>query len=305
MFSEAITWTQRRLQIKFRAKSILRAVYFRLLLVLAIYQVPMLVLSDLISRIDFGGPTVEILGIPVSLVGEAARFIMLFLEAPLLLGASAYMLRLDEQRPLRVGSVFSWFSDGRRLTQAANYALFSVALQLVLYPLDRLPQLWLNSRAEEYAGVLQQMMETTGSGGLPDAELLRQGLAISGQSMLCTGLSVCFMLVMMLFAPLAYLVAMDPEGQTGFFAKLKENFRCIRGHYFEFLVFTLSFIGWYLLASLLSQFGRILIYPYIYMAQAVFFNRLIRAKRGLPDPGAAPSEGESDPEQNQEKERER
>ena len=94
---------------------------------------------------------------------------------------------------------------------------------------------------------------------------------------------------------LLYIIP-DPE-RGPFFRKVLESMRCMRGHLIEFCIFCVSFAGWYLLSSLFGQYMCILFYPYIHIAQAIFLNRLILARRRKDAP--APETADEENKENQ------
>ena len=269
---------RRRLIIKQRAKTISAIFYFRLLILFALYLFPFTLASDFFGRISFGGPEFQLFGITVNLTRELLLLGTLVLESPIFLGVCDYMLSLDRETPKPLSSVFSWYSDGARIKEGLRYSLFNIALHVVLFPLQRLPLLWSAAHLEEYSSAAAKVMEAARAGTEADMAIVDSVTRLSAQITACEGIVLLATFITMWFAPLPYLLAEDP-GNGKFFRKVLESMSAMRGHLIEYCIFCISFAGWYLLSSLFGQYMCILFYPYIHIAQAIFLNRLILARR--------------------------
>jgi len=166
----------------------------------------------------------------------------------------------------------------------------------VLFPLQRLPLLWSAAHLEEYSSAAAKVMEAARAGTEADLSVVDTVTRLSAQITACEGIVLLATVITMWFAPLPYLLAEDP-GNGSFFRKVLESMRCMRGHLIEFCIFCVSFAGWYLLSSLFGQYMCILFYPYIHIAQAIFLNRLILARRRKDAP--APETADEENKENQ------
>ncbi len=290
---------RRRLIIKQRAKTISALFYFRLLVLFALYLFPFTLAADLFGRISFGGPEFQLFGITVNVTRELLLLGTLVLESPIYLGVCDYMLALDRETPKPLVSVFSWYSEGPRVKEGLRYSLFNIVLHVILFPLQRLPMLWAAGHMEEYSNAAAAVMEAARAGTEADMSVVDTVTRLSGQITACEGIVLLATVITMWFSPLPYLLAEDP-GNGSFFRKVLESMTVMRGHLIEYCIFCVSFAGWYLLASLFGQYMCILFYPYIHIAQAIFLNRLILARRRMDaPPPETPDEGKSENPENQ------
>lgn len=278
MSAPRTTVTQRRQAIKARAHVISNLAFLRLLTVLALYTFPLTFLSDLLGKLQFGGPELSLFGIPVNLMREGILLLVVFLEAPLLLGSCEFLLGLDRERPLPVLSVFSWLGEGQRLWGSAKYALFQAGLSLVLFPLQRLPMLWTQANAEVYTDAVNAVMAAAQKGETVDLAVVETVTSVSSTLFLLELGMLAAALLCQWFAPLPYLFA-ESGGRCRLLPALRESIACMRGHFWEYTLFLLSMVGWFVLANLLSSYLCVIVYPYVYMAQTIFLNRLILSRR--------------------------
>ncbi|MBR3691487.1 MAG: hypothetical protein IKL89_02145 [Clostridia bacterium] len=290
-----IGMTQRRQIIKHRAKVLSGFFYFRLLILFALYVFPLTLAGDLFNRISFGGPTFILLGIEVNLLREVLLAATVLLEAPIFLAVCNYMLALDRETPMPLLSVFSWYSEGAKLTAALQYSLFSMGLHVVLFPLRRLPQLWVAAHMDAYSEATAAIMDAAAAGTQADMALVNTVTELSSRFTLCQGIVLLASVLSLWFAPLPYLLAESP-GEGKFFRKVSESVSVMRGHIVEYCIFIVSFVLWYLLAGLFGAYACIVCYPYIHLSQAVFLNRLILSARKAKNSPAetAPAEESGD-----------
>ena len=251
--------------------------YFRLLFVLCIYLVPYTLLTTYLPKLDFGGPVLTLFGIEVPVIREVLILLLIFFEAPLLLASCEYMMALDAGAKPPILSMFRWFGEGERLYAAFRYGGFSFLLSLVLYPIQRLPRLWILSHAEEYSAAAAQVMKAAQSATVSEVDLsaVDQVMSIASGETVCLLLSLLSTLITLFFAAFRYVIAADSANERSFGADLSLAVRALSGHRFEYLILLLSFAGWYLLASLLGEFAMMLIYPYVFMAETSFLTRCI------------------------------
>lgn len=75
------------------------------------------------------------------------------------------------------------------------------------------------------------------------------------------------------YALVPYLMSDHP--QMGYKEVLQRSMQLTEGHKWQMFVLDLSFIGWYILGSLLLGIGRVFVHPYVYATQAQLYLKLV------------------------------
>lgn len=293
--NEQSTFRQRRLLIKSRAKSLTGHYYFKLLIIIALYQVPIMVFNTLSGMLAFPGPTFTVIGTQISLFGELFVLLLFFISAPLELGAFAFLQGIERDEPPKVLTIFDWLGNSSKLLSSLQYALWGVFFHLITYPLSRFPQLFITTRAAEMVNKANTIMAGLGSNATLSSKELsavsKALLPLAGPVYLALLILLIAMVLSFFFAPLPYLLAENAGGRRGFFSMLKESICVITPRFLEYTVFLFSFAGWYFIGFVIfsSQYIMLLFYPYLILAQVVFLHRVVkdyRQKHGIPDPNA-------------------
>jgi len=186
------------------------------------------------------------------------------LTAPLEVGTAAFYLDVSGGRDItamRLKDVLRWYTELRLSLKAFAVLLLKRVLLLVWMALFCALPLCLMYINEN---------NITGSDlTLVDTQLLSTSLVLAIMLVAAAALATVRWFSYM---PLTYLLSADPA--RGAFPLVRVSSRLMRGRVFEYAVFELSFIGWYL--AVVATFGLALIYliPYRQACLALFYRSL-------------------------------
>lgn len=196
------------------------------------------------------------------LIEMGVSFLSLIVAAPMYLGICQFCIKLEAGTPMAATDIFTWFGNGKKAAKSVGLAvsvffislfwsvIFSIIPSVIIYFL----------LANDIS------------------------LALSVPFRLIIGLVGAAVALLALYMvngyQLAYvLLAEDPDRKV--FACLKESKALVKPYKTDFFIFTLSFIGWYLLASFTCGLVFIYLYPYLFLSQIIFAKR-IRELNGAP-----------------------
>lgn len=257
-----------RMRVKQHARMLLAQNYGKLVGSMAIYTVITMLLNCL--QIPFqpaaGADTApEEMIVYFGVVCLISLATLLF--APIQLGVIDVYRKVAKNEPARVGDVFVWMGEGRRVWQAIkiSLAVFVRTLGWALVYLGPVILVFL-VLALVFGGMGQAMLA-------PFLTFYFIALAVVG---------VFYAARVNLYTPAIFLLAEDPLRPVN--GCIREAVETMRPHKWEFFILSLSFIGWELLALFTCGFLMILyVTPYLYLSQIVFFEGL-RAP-AAPQPG--------------------
>lgn len=238
--------------------------FFKLLLILVLQAVT----SALLVRV-FGAAAGRLwpelvfraAGIEINWAGTLAGIAGSALAAPIELGAAEFILRLVRRKECGVGDIFAWYSDGKLLGLAAKFGVWKIAAALVQAAAFDIP---FNYLAEKLLPAASGAAETA----KPDfsAADWRGILAAAALIVLWGAFTVLGTAVKYVFA------------DTGKLGKSLVTSFCVMGrHFFGYVLFLLSFAGFYIGIFFTAGLLGIYFIPYFSTAQAVYVE-YVRAK---------------------------
>ena len=100
-----------------------------------------------------------------------------------------------------------------------------------------------------------------------------------------TSLAMSFGLIAFVFPAIYFylIFAMSEnifvDGTTNIINNIKESFKLIKGYKWDYLNFLIGFVGWLILSVLSFGIVFIWVYPYMTIAQKIYYERLIELKK--------------------------
>lgn len=186
------------------------------------------------------------------------NIIAIFLQSPANIGSCQVFLGLARGTGGTLRQMLNWYTSLSR-------SLRAIGLFLVITLLTLLWQILLIGVPLVAAYLLQ-----TAEFSLQDISLyitlssLTLTLAFAG--------GIFASVIVMAYEAAQYVMA---DRQVTVFQSLKRSIRLMKGHKWEFFVFQLSFLGWYLLAFCSFGLAYIYLYPYESAATAIFMADLM------------------------------
>jgi len=185
--------------------------------------------------------------------------------APLDIGIAELFLKLSRNNgtdagALKLSGIFGWYLRIKR-------SLKAFLLQLLLKLMSSVAMI----AAVAAPAYFMFRIESQSENG--DFLLDMQAAGFYTLSLLAAALlSAAARMIVNAWMPAVYILAQNPE--TGVLKAIGSAMRLMRGHKFEYLVFQLSFIPWYIGAGV--TFGLLMLYiiPYQNMAEAMFVRSL-------------------------------
>ncbi|MGN1450737.1 MAG: DUF975 family protein [Eubacteriales bacterium] len=260
-----------RKKIKRLAKTVMSGSFFKLLLILVLQAVT----SALLVRV-FGAAAGRLwpelvfraAGIEINWAGTIAGIVGSALAAPIELGAAEFILRLVRRKECGVGDVFAWYSDGKLLGRAAKFGVWKIAASIVQAAAFDIPFNYLAEKLLPAASGAAETAEAAAGFEAQDfsAADWRGILAAAALIVLWGAFTVLGTAVKYVFAD---------TGKLG--KSLVTSFCVMRRHFFRYVLFLLSFAGFYIGIFFTAGLLGIYFIPYFNTAQAVYVE-YVRAK---------------------------
>ncbi len=255
-----------RKRIKMLAKVITAQAMFPVLFVVALQMVSTYLFSLLANAVCaryFPNTSLQIGQYSFNFMYPIMAVLLNALVIPLQLGVAEFLQLLVRGRKPPVSGIFYWFSDGEKLRVAFSYFLFSIVLAFVMLPLSDIPYQYINRVVNEVNVDLYEQIQA-------GAKYITFNKALFNWPLL--GLSALLLILGMLVSvrlvPHLYILVDRP--QEGAFLAAKRSWEAMRGHTWEYLVFLLSFAGWYFACIATFFIAGIYLSPYLQISTVIF-----------------------------------
>lgn len=255
-----------RVRTKILAKSVLSENFGRVFFVIILEAITTAVLSYLFNGIaakafpnavaNIAGFNVYYAFIAITLIGE----IMLI---PLKLGVAEFILGLVRRKSPKIADIFLWYSDGEKLRRVLSYWGWTVFLSLVSIPLVTVPSDYLLGVVNDITAEAAAQL----SGGAQQV-VLPAGFINNTNILLSVGAILLYGIITVRLIAVPYVVA-DGRERNAFKAAVT-SWKLMKGHFFEYIVFVLSFFLWGVGMVFTSFILAIYFVPYFRLSQLIF-----------------------------------
>ena len=269
-----------RQKIKHIAKETMIGRFFKILALMLLSYLTSALLVKVFSLIGTNyrpDATVEVFGLTVNYISVSAGILTSLLSAPLELGICEYVLGLIRKKEVRFINVFSWYGELPKLGRAVPFGIWSVFTSVFQVALFDIPLAYIQGQLEL---VLEDIQEQANAGTefiIPNYTLMDgRGIAIAVGAMLAVAV------LGTLFVAVKYFYVDTGKLFFSVFSSLAVMIR----HLWSYIVFVLSFSGFYF--GTMFTFGLLGVYllPYFGMSQAAFVE-YVRAKAKFDGKGEA------------------
>ncbi|NLF35144.1 MAG: DUF975 family protein [Clostridiales bacterium] len=194
---------------------------------------------------------------------------MLFLSAPLTMGALEQLSGVSRGQVRPLSALFLWYREAGRTLKAVGLSLLLTAVRLLSVALGTLPGLglflWLSGGGAAMANTLSPLWSILMLAGVAGA-----------------------LWVNSLFAPAQYMMARNPA--LSVIQAVTDGIRVMAGRRRWYFFFSLSFLPWYMLVNVTGGAMNLFVFPYASLANFLLLRLLLEPEfkagdgLGMPSP---------------------
>jgi len=258
------------------AKSVLFPSFLKIIFVIILVQGTTLLLSLLFSELSYrflGTLQVKLWIYEFDLYSVIFLLVGSIFALPLELGAAEYFLKLVRRKEPKIADIFLWFSDSVRLKTVASYFIWTAIIYVAAVPLLTMPSGYI------FDGVnilVEDMIAQAESG----AETIAANYSLINWNyiLLSFALMGVYWLLMCRFMALPYILV--DNFNIGGIGAAKKSWKIMKGHTFEYVLFALSFAGWYIGVAFTAGMLAFYAIPYFTIGK-VIFSEYVRADENI------------------------
>lgn len=260
-----------RQKIKHIAKETMLGRFFKVLVLMLLQYFTSALLVKVFSLIGTHfrpEATFEVFGLTVNYVSVSTGILTALLSAPLELGICEYVLGLIRKKEVHFIDVFSWYGELSKLARSIPFGIWSVFAAVFQVALFDIPLAYIQEQLELVLEDIQNQATAGTEFIVPNYSLMDvRGIWIAVGAMLLVAV------LGTLFVAVKYFYVDTKKIFFSVFSSLGLMSR----HLFSYILFVLSFSGYYF--GTMFSFGLLGIYllPYFGMSQAAYIE-YVRAK---------------------------
>lgn len=265
-----------RQRTKVLAKSVLFSSFVKVVFVIILIEGTSLLLSMLFSELSdrlFGSYTISLWIFNFDLYASILLLFGSIFALPLELGAAEYFLRLVRRKEPKISDIFLWFADGERLKTVLSYFLWTAIIYVLAIPAFTMPTGYI---LEEVRALFEDILKQAESGAT--SIVVNYSLIDWKNTLLSLAIIGAYFLFTCRFMALPYLLVDDFS--IGGIGAARKSWKLMKGHTFEYMVFALSFAGWYIGAAFTAGMLAFYAVPYFTLGK-VIFAEYIRADKNI------------------------
>lgn len=218
--------------------------------------------------------------------------IITILATPLLYGIIFNINKVERLEPTTYSNYFIWFSKWKYTKKAflvrINFLVRAIPFVLLAFspvilgigyslfvsnPESHIKNLFTGNYLIEFTSQLSNIVETGSIDDLYsiDPVLIRN---VGYQMWILIVCEIVKFVLLLRFFLVDYMIVKNPDMKIS--VAFKNSRLAMKGHYGELIVFILSFIPLILITSILCYFFSVFVYVYIFVANIIFANNIIR-----------------------------